>query len=241
MSAFRVVSLLTAWAVILIAADASWENKAAAAWTEDDARQILAESPWAKTTQAMISPLQTEDERRAGGKMGQDQGLGFDGIADDRPRIQAPKSAIDIVRPEALAPAPSQFIRLRVRWESALPIRVAELKSHVVEVLTLDRNGYSIGIYGIPAARSSGGGPKSVADSLKNQAVLKRDGKEDVRPFSVEVLRRDDGPVIVYVFPLSAEISKNDRRIEFEARIGRIAIAQFFDLAQMQFQGKLEL
>jgi hypothetical protein len=241
MSALRVALLLTAWAVILIAADPSWKNKAAAAWTEGDARQILTESPWAKTTQAMISPLQTEDERRAGGKMGQDQGLGFDGVADDRPRVQAPKNLVDIVKPEALTPAPSQSIMLQVRWESALPIRVAELKSHVVEALTLDGNGYSIAIYGIPVARSSGGNPKSVADSLKKQAVLKRDGKEDVRPSSIEVLPRDDGPVVVYVFPLSAEISKNDRRIEFDARIGRIAIAQFFDLTQMQFQGKLEL
>ena len=84
----RVILLLTAWAVILIAADPSWKNKPTAAWTEDDARQILTDSPWAKTVKAMISPLQTEDERRAGGKMGQDHGVGFDGIADARPRVQ---------------------------------------------------------------------------------------------------------------------------------------------------------
>lgn len=240
MSALRVALLVTASAVILIGADPPWENKAATAWTEDDALQILTDSPWAKTVKAMIGPLQTEDERREGGQMGQAHGIGFDGLADDRPSIQAPKSVIDIVKPEALTRATSQSITLQVRWESALPIRIAELKSHAVEALTLDGNAYSIAVYGIPGVRSNGN-PKSVADSLRKQVVLKREEKKDVRPSSVEVLQRDDGLVIVYVFPLSAEISTNDRRLEFDAQIGRIAIAQIFDLAQMQFQGKLEL
>jgi len=47
--------------------------------------------------------------------------------------------------------------------------------------------------------------------------------------------------VIVYLFPLSAEISKQDRRIRFEAQIGRIVFAQDFDLGEMEFLGKLEL
>jgi hypothetical protein len=47
--------------------------------------------------------------------------------------------------------------------------------------------------------------------------------------------------VIVYLFPLSAEITTSDQRIEFVAQIGRVGIAQSFDLAEMQFQGRLEL
>jgi hypothetical protein len=62
-----------------------------------------------------------------------------------------------------------------------------------------------------------------------------------VKPSSVEVFQREDGLVVVYRFPLSAEIIRNDRRIEFEAQIGRLALVQFFDLAEMQFEGKLEL
>ena len=85
------------------------------------------------------------------------------------------------------------------------------------------------------AIRSELGAP------LKNQAALKREGKKDVRPVSVEVFRVDSGVVVVYLFPLSAEITKNDRLIEFEAQIGRIVVDQSFDLSQMHFQGKLEL
>ena len=232
--------LLTAGAVILIAAEPAWKTKSPAAWTDEDARQILNDSPWAKTVTGTISPLQTEDERRAGGNMGQQHGVGFDGIADDRPRIQAPKSVIDIVKPESVTPPRSQSIALQLRWESALPIRVAELKSQAGEALDFAAEGYSIAVYGLPSVHSYGD-PKSLGEPLKKQAVLKRDGKKDVRPSSVEVIQRDTGLVIVYTFPLSAEITKNDKRMEFDAQIGRVAIAQSFDLDQMQFEGKLEL
>jgi hypothetical protein len=57
----------------------------------------------------------------------------------------------------------------------------------------------------------------------------------------VEVFQRDDGLAVVYLFPLSAEITKADRRVEFEAHIGRINVSQSFDLAEMMFLGKLEL
>jgi hypothetical protein len=240
MSTRRSSWLLIAGPVLLLAADPAWKSKPTAAWTEQDARQILADSAWSKTVKAAISPLQTEDERREGGKMGQDHGIGFDGIADDRPRVQAPKSLIDIARPESGAAPASQSVTLQLRWESALPIRVAELKSHSGEPLNFEADGYRMAVYGIPNVHSYGD-PKSIGDLLKKQAVLKRDGKKDVRPSSVEVLQRDDGLVVVYVFPLSAEITRNDRRVEFDAQIGRVFIAQSFDLQEMQFEGKLEL
>ena len=70
---------------------------------------------------------------------------------------------------------------------------------------------------------------------------MKRDGKKDVRPVSVEVFQREDGLVIVYLFPLSAEITKRDGQLQFQAQIGRIVVAQMFDLSEMEFMGKLEL
>ena len=62
-----------------------------------------------------------------------------------------------------------------------------------------------------------------------------------MRPVRVEVFQREIDVVIVYLFPLSAEISKQDRRIRFEAQIGRIVFAQDFDSSEMEFLGKLEL
>ncbi len=82
------------------------------------------------------------------------------------------------------------------------------------------------------------GDPKSLGEPLKNQAALKRDGKKDVKPSSVEVFEREDGAVVVYGFPLSAEISRKDGHVEFGAQIGRLVFTSTFDLDEMQFQGK---
>jgi hypothetical protein len=57
----------------------------------------------------------------------------------------------------------------------------------------------------------------------------------------VEVFQRSSDVVVVYLFPLSAEIVKRDGQVRFEAQIGRIVVAQTFDLNEMQFMGKLEL
>jgi hypothetical protein len=76
---------------------------------------------------------------------------------------------------------------------------------------------------------------------LKKQAVLKRDGKKDFKPSSVQILQRDDGPSILYLFPKSTEISKSDRRVEFDAQIGRLKFAEPFFTEDMNYNGKLAL
>jgi len=80
-----------------------------------------------------------------------------------------------------------------------------------------------------------------LGEPLKSLAALKREGKRDVRPTRVEVFQQDSDVVVVYLFSLSAEITRNDRQLHFDAHIGRIVIAQTFDLSEMEFQGKLEL
>jgi hypothetical protein len=242
MSASQFSLLLAAWTIMLMAADPSWKSKSMQDWTEEDARAILAHSPWAATMTPAIGALQTEDQRREGGNMGLPHGIGYDGFADDRPRPQVPKGPADVFKPETDVRRPMQAITLQLRWESALPIRVAEIKSHVIEPPTSEAAdaGYIMAVYGVPNANVKGD-PKTLGEPLKGQAFLRRAGKKDVKPSSVEVFQHEDGLVIVYVFPLSAEITPKDQRLEFVARIGRIGIAQIFDLEAMQFQGRLEL
>jgi hypothetical protein len=90
-------------------------------------------------------------------------------------------------------------------------------------------------------SRMANADSKSLADKLKGEAALKRDGKKDLKPSKVEVLQREEGPVIVYLFPRSKEITQPDRRVEFEAKIGRLEFSQSFFLDDMVYQGKLEL
>ena len=173
--------------------------------------------------------------------MGQPTGIGNEGVD---PKGSGPKVSPNVFsgrggddRSPRSLPQP---IRLKLRWESALPVRLAELKSHEAELPTLPGDGYSIAVYGIPNGNFKGD-PKQLGEPLKSLAALKREGKRDVRPTRVEVFLRDNDVVVVYLFPLSAEITRNDRLLQFEAHIGRIVIAQTFDLSQMEFQGKLEL
>lgn len=223
----------------LMAADATWKTKPIPAWTAEDARQILTDSPWAKTTLAGITRPQTEDQRRAGGNMGQPHGVGYDGINNGK-KIAMPTSVFASGDGPNRARGGTQFVKLKLVWESAMPVRAAQLKSQDIEPPTLEGDGYSIAVYGVPFADVKGD-PKTLGDPLKEAARLKREGKPDVKPIRVEVFQRENDCVVVYLFPLSAEISKKDERVDFYAQIGRLVFAQVFSPEQMQFQGKLEL
>ena len=229
---------------VSICGDQSWRSKPPAEWTEQDARQILTASPWARQIRAGIARRLTEDELREGGQMGQPTGIGYDGVDPKGSGPKMPSSPKDI-----LAPGPNggrstrsmvQAVTLWLRWESALPVRLAELKARELEPPSLEGDGYRIAVYGLPGGYFKGD-PQQIGTPLKTEAVLRREGKKDVKPSIVEVFPRNDGWVVVYLFPLSAEISKNDRQLEFEAHIGRIVVIQPFDLGEMSFQGKLEL
>jgi hypothetical protein len=231
--------VLPAVGLLLMAADPAWKNKTIRDWTTQDADQILTNSPWAKLIVAGINRKQTEDERRAGGNMGDAKGVGYDGI--QQTKAQLPSNIPDLLTGRGgKAATSSKSITVRLRWESALPIRAAELKNGVIEPPTLPGDGYQIAVYGVPRSDAKGD-PKKLGDPLKESAFLRREGKKDVKPTSVEAFERDDSVVVVYLFPLSAEISVKDGHIEFVAAIGRIAIDHAFDVTEMQFQGKLEI
>src|ERR1700733_9757270 len=63
---------------VLIAADQAWKNKQYSEWTEDDAKEVIAGSPWVKTItpSVEVKPPQPDQGRtggrRRGGKIGKD-------------------------------------------------------------------------------------------------------------------------------------------------------------------------
>jgi hypothetical protein len=173
--------------------------------------------------------------------MGQPRGVGNEGVD---PKGSGPKVSPNVFtgaggydRSPRSIPG---VITLQLRWESALPVRLAELKAHEFEPPTLEGHGYRLAVYGIPGGDFNGD-PEKLGAPLKSMAALKRDGKKDVRPISVEAFRRENDVVVVYLFPLSAEITQKDMRVRFEAQIGRIVVDQTFLLGDMEFMGKLEL
>jgi len=230
--------LIPSLAFLLIAQEPAWQNKPVANWTDEDAQQILGHSPWAKTVLAGIARRQTEDERREGGNMGQPTGVGYDGVQDKKVPIKQALGNPFI--PGKPLPSTAPAIQLLVRWESALPVRAAEFKTHEDPPPTLSDDGYTIAVYGVPASFAKGD-PSSLGKPLKESAALRREGKKDVLPSRVEVFQLENSVVVAYLFPLSAEIGKKDDVVEFSALIGRLQVSQHFLVAAMQFQGKLEL
>jgi hypothetical protein len=208
----------------------SWKNKPPRQWNEQDAKQLLADSPWVKC----VVPEQVRDlsqaERRDGGDWDADVGHGV-GIAGTG--ILGPtRAAAAIARAHEKPPLCS----VAIRWESALPVRIAEQKAGERGV-PLPSDDYAIAIYNIPFESRW-----NIANQLKGVAFLKRDKKKDLRPSRVDILRQADGTAtLVYVFPRSVEITKKDGRIEFWAQVGRLVVAQNFFTQDMQIQGELQL
>ena len=218
-------------AVLLSAADSSWKDKPIPQWEQEDAKQVLTDSPWVKQVTPQNVRDLSPDERREGGNMeaGIGKGVGLAGLGLLGPRRQA----------EALArahfkPTPDAVV---VRWESALPVRAAEQKAGETGVPTVDSDHYAIVVYDILTPKRY-----NLSRELRGIAFLKRDNKKDMKPSRVEILRQDDGKAtLVYLFPRSVEITKKDGRLLFVAQIGRLFVSQFFYTDQMQLQGQLEL
>jgi hypothetical protein len=230
---------------LLMAADPAWKTRPAAQWSEDDAKQLLTESPWVKDVTAGVARPLSEDELRNAGEMGEHHGVGYDGVENNKPRNgQLPKSVPDLLFGKGPDPSKSRFragqAPVQVRWESALPVRVAELKAHEVEPPTMEGDGYRIAVYGVPGDYFKDD-PQKLGDPLMKEAFLRRAGKKDVKPLRVEVFQRGKSLVVAYLFPLSAELTKADGQVEFNAHIGRVVVMHSFDLTQMEFLGKLEL
>jgi hypothetical protein len=247
--------LLPVSMALLTAGDQPWKKKQIAEWNEDDAKQILTDSPWVKSVTPTIDRSANGGQRRPGG-MDRGGGVGLGGIGIGLPGMGGGSRRGGMGGPGMGGGYPGggqtrgpddqsgtgygQPPTLTLRWESALPVREAELKAHETNAPAFDESHYAIALYGLPA-RMLNSDSRSLADELKKQASIKRDGKKDMKPSSVEVLQREDGPVIVYLFPRSREFTKEDKRLNFSAHVGRLQFSQSFYLEEMVYQAKLEL
>jgi hypothetical protein len=222
----------------------AWIDKEPSQWTVQDAQQLLKSSPWAHDTGAVITRRLTEEQLREGGQMGQPQTIGNAGVDPKGSEYKISPDMLNVFSgrggDDRSARSRPQALTLRLCWESAMPVRLAELKAHIIEPPTLEGDGYQIAVYGIPGPLFKED-PKKLGDPLKSTAALKREGKKDVKPSRVEVFQRQDGLVVVYLFPMSAEISIRDGWVQFEAQIGRISVEHTYNLKEMRFLGQLEL
>ena len=223
----------------------AWKSKQIAEWSVEDANQVLFDSPWAKTfTPVLTAP--EESGRRPGG-IGRELGgvgrgavgLALPGLATRRGAGGASPGG-ESQAGQSAGSSSSEPPKLTLRWESAMPVRTAELKVHDNNAPDVDQSHYAIAVYGIPD-RMIEGDVQRLGDQLRNEASLKRDGKSDLKPASVKVFDMAAGRVVLYLFPMSNEITRTDHRVEFVAKIGRVSVDQSFLVDNMVWQSKLEL
>jgi hypothetical protein len=243
----RMTFVVLAGGVIAFAADDAWKNKPVPEWTADDAHQVMTDSPWAKTTTPSLERTADEGQRRSRGGGSRGGGIGIGGVGIGLPGGMGRRrggypgggypggTGNGGGRTDSVTP-PTQTLR----WESAQPMREAELKARDVDAPTVDENHYAIAVRGVPRQMLKADTRAMEAD-LKKQATLKRDGKKDLKPTGVEIHQRDDGPIILFLFSRSSEITRSDRRVEFEAQIGRLKFAEPFFIEDMEYDGKLAL
>lgn len=231
----------------------AWRDKQIPDWTEADAKQILADSPWAKSVTATSDkPLSNTPAKPGRGSHRGGFGLGGFGFgrhsapsdasnSNNSSTSSSSSSTSSSSSSSSSAPGtPPALPTLKLRWESALPIREAELKARDTGALAVDENHYAIAVYGLPS-KFVKDDSKKFAQQLKAQAFIKRDAKTDIKPSSVEIRMREDGPVILYLFPRTEEITWRDHQLVFDAQIGHLKVKQTFQSDDMRFHGTLDL
>jgi hypothetical protein len=228
-STFGVIPLSAAL-LMATAYDPSWKDAPIPQWSEDDAKQLLIDSPWSKSVHLDKVRNLSMFERRDGGdwEAGIPTGVGMAtlGLLADWRDIEALEHAY------ALANLGS----VTVRWESAFPVRAAEMKIGEKAVSGWD-DYYAIAVHDLhPPFRWN------LANELKGVAFLKRDRGKYLKPARVEVLPKENGlATFVYLFPRSIEITKKDRSLIFVAQIGRLFVSVNFLPEDMWLDGALQL
>lgn len=224
--------LLLLGAAYLLAADSpAWTTKPVDQWNNDDAKQLLASSPWVGSATLQPIPNKSPDQRREGGDLdtGIGKGVGLAGTGILGPRRME----------EAIARAHEQESpgKITIRWESAMPVRAAETKLGETPASALHSGWYAITLYDVPLPKKHWG-----AHKLKGLAYIRRENKPDFKPSRVEIVKHADGmATVVYLFPRHEEITRGDRNVIFAAQIDRLFVAESFYPATMQIAGKLEL
>jgi len=168
---------------------------------------------------------------RAGGKMGGGKGVGLDSLELTNLVGGSHHSNSIVKKPGSLV----------LRWESASPVRQAESKLQDANAPGWDGEYYAVAVYGVPIEGGRLDEP-GMAGELKRLGVLKSDGMKDLRAAKVEIMASGGGlATVLYLFPRTTAIVAEEKRVEFDAQLGRLYVAQYFYPQEMRFQGKLEL
>jgi hypothetical protein len=148
--------------------------------------------------------------------------------------------------------------KLTVRWESAEPVREAAAKAedpnasqftewskeyYVISVSGMRMMGGGMGRRPGPAAGEDRPQPdpsrmEQMQQRMKEATLLKRKGRDPVRPAEIRMVRASQGMLAVFLFPRTEALSADEKEFAFETQFGPMAIGTKFNAKDMQWGGK---
>lgn len=271
MRRFVLMLTLLSLAVLLLAAPA-WEKKDFSQWTTEDAKKILSDSPWAKTIhlnigsmaapagatgakQYLVAPTANGEGPQRGASGGGQMG----GAGQQQSQQPMPGSASqnEMGRPgqtpgqnpqAGSEPAMQQGVPVVVEWESAVPVRLAELKLKSgdsqpsqadVEQAKKPSENYIIALVGVP------GQPKEGEEKdMATSATITPKNKQSIQATSVKEQAISGGTrAIIFTFPKAQPITEDDKTVQFRLVKGPLPtdVKENFKLKDMRYDGKLAL
>lgn len=245
----KVLPLLTIAALLAASTPtAVWDNKDFAAWTLEDAQQILQHSPWVKEWRIPGSQrpgvVYVDTDPSTNPSSPPSAELGNNNNSTDRTTPPPSSRAPSLVTAPVGAPASPSL--LRIIWASARPVRLAFLKTRSgnnppsaddLERIERHWTSYVIAVVGLPAPE-----PGSDSKAMSRDAFLSVPGKTPAVATDADYRRIGTEDVYFFHFMKTAlPVTTTEGSIEFKLNTGRMKITQKFNLADMTYHGQLAL
>lgn len=241
-------------AALSLLASQAWSAKDYTQWTPEEVQRILTASPWAQEAGASFDAAATADDTPAAPPLpgaAQAGMAGRNGVSDGHWDGGVGRN----VR----GGMPS--LQVLVRWDSALPVRQALLRSADKDYdLNQANKDYIITVLGlVPAGTYRRAGrldAPSTSDTLDSTGRDAHDPEEmleglmatsrllprGLAPIAPEDVKLDPATGAIHLFfPRSQPIRPSNKEVAFSTRFGSMKIAKTFRLKDMVYKGKLEL
>ena len=219
-------------------------------WTDKDVQKVVTNSPWARQARAVLGdaiPLAAGRNRppAVGDASSTETGVPKGREPAGAARLGSAPSDFD------QGPQSAQQIPVIVRWQSALPLRQAQMRGkygkeaavspQAQKFLTDEPAIYVLGIAGLAGSIVSAGGGDQARQSIAEKSTLTVKGKEPLHPVSVDFVPNGSNVDVLIAFPRAMPITLEDQEVELASEIGRATVRYKFKLNDMLVRGKLEL
>ena len=228
-----------------------WDSKPFEEWTSKDLQKVVSNSPWARQTRALLTGTSAGARDRAG----------IGDATSDTPGGRAARGANSAGGAERLGASPSDFdptaqsaqagIPVIVRWQSALPLRQAQMRAkfgkeaatspEAQKFLSQEPMLYVLVVSGLQGSMVGGGAGDEAKRKIMLATRLTTKGNQSMRPAAVDFAPNGTAVDVLIGFPRSVPLTLDDQEAEFVSQIGPARVSYKFKLKDMVLHGKLEL